>query len=84
MRRVAVPIGLCFGIDLAVEAAWIGRLFGGLEIRRAEQKLRKASRLNVSHVRSCLAVVPRSRAYQFALAAFSGFSEQQASPAPLL
>ena len=29
MRPVAAPLGLRFGIDLAVEAAWVGRLLGG-------------------------------------------------------
>jgi hypothetical protein len=33
MRLVAVPFRLCFGIEFAPDAAWIGRLYHGLENR---------------------------------------------------
>ena len=34
MRLIAVPFRVCFGIDLGAGAAWIGRLYHGLENRR--------------------------------------------------
>jgi hypothetical protein len=33
MRRAAVPFRFHFGIDIAADAAWFGRLYHGLEIR---------------------------------------------------